>query len=94
MYTQIGKGYITLNDEKIASINENSQSLVETLRIDKKGTYWFRIFSEDGTLVGSYKFVKQEPLNSMTKLIIVCVAIGLVLVVAIFFLLRRKGKYR
>jgi len=94
IYTQIGKGYITLNDEVVRTIDENSLEFMDTITIDKKGTYWLKIFSEDDTLICSYKFVKSEPLNNITKLIIICVAIGLVLIVVIFFLLRRKGKYR
>lgn len=94
IYSQIGNGYIKLNDETIVEINENSESTVSTVTIEKKGTYWFRIYSADGELVSSYKFIKKDPLNNMTKTILVCVAIGVVVIVGIFFFLRRKGKYR
>ena len=94
IYTQIGNGYIELNNQVITTIDENSKSSVDTLSIDKKGTYWLRIYKADGTLVSAYKFTKNDPLNKMTKIILVCVAIAIVIVVIIFFLLRRKGKYR
>ncbi len=94
IYTQIGKGYITLNDEKITDINSDSISFVDTITIEENGTHWLKIYAEDGTLVGSYKFIKNEPMNSMTKIIIIGVVIGLVVVVILFFLLRRKGRYR
>lgn len=94
MYSQIGKGYITLNEQVIAEINSDSELVVDTLTIDKKGTYWLKIYTSDGVLINSYKFVKSEPLNSATKIILVCVAIGIVVVIVLFFLIRRRGKYR
>lgn len=94
IYSQIGKGYITLNDQVVNEFNKDTKSVVETITIDKKGTYWFKIFSADGTLVSSYKFTKNEPLNSMTKIILVCVAIAIVVVIILFFLIRRRGRYR
>lgn len=94
IYSQIGTGYITLNDKRVTEIDANSPQAVETITITQKGTYWVKIYSENGTLVGSYKFVKNEPINQLTKIIIVCVAIGIVVVIALFFFLRRKGKYR
>lgn len=94
IYSQIGAGYITLNDQVITEINSSSQSVVDSITIDKKGTYWFKIYSSDGTLKGSYKFVKSEPLNGVTKIVLVCVAIGIVVVIVLFFLIRRRGRYR
>ena len=94
IYTQIGKGYITLNDTVIATIDENSQSVVETVSIEEKGTYWIRLYSNDGTLIDTYKFTKQEPMNKMTKIIIIVVIIVALVVVGLFFFLRRKGRYR
>jgi len=94
IYTQIGKGYITVNDKVVTSIDENSLSFVDTITIAEKGTYWIRLYTQDGTLVNTYKFTKAEPMNSMTKIIIICVAIGIVVIVGLFFFLRRKGRYR
>lgn len=94
MYSQIGAGYITLNDQVVAEITSSSQSIVDSITIDKKGTYWLKIYSNDGTLRGSYKFVKSEPVNGITKIILVCVAIAVVVVIVLFFLIRRRGKYR
>ena len=94
IYSQIGKGYITLNDVIIAEINENSESVVDTIQLTTKGEYWMRIYSENGNLISSYKFTKSEPVNNVAKIIIICVAIGIAVLVILFFLLRRKGKYR
>lgn len=94
IYSQIGEGYITVNGIVMVDINENSSTYVDSITLLEKGTHWIKIYTDDGTLVSSYKFVKTEPLNNITKIILICVAIGLVLVVILFFLLRRKGKYR
>lgn len=94
IYTQIGKGYIELNGRKVAIIDETSEEYVTTLKISDKGTHILKIFTDDGTLISSYKFTKSEPLNSFTKTAIVIGIIALVVVIILFFLLRRKGKYR
>ncbi len=94
IYTQIGKGYITLNGEKIVDINNESISFVDTITISESGEHWLKIFSEDGKLIGSYKFTKSEPMNGITKFVIIGIVIAVVVVLVLFFLLRRKGKYR
>lgn len=94
IYQQIGKGYIKLNDKLITEIDENSRQTVETITISEKGVYWLKIYTEDGDSVGTYKFTKTNPINNVAKIIIICVAIGIVVVVGLFFFLRRKGKYR
>lgn len=94
IYSQVGTCYITVNDTTVATINEYSNIVVETINISQKGTYWIRIISEDGSLISAYKFTKQDPLNQTTKIVLVCVAIGIVVLVVLFLLIRRKGKYR
>lgn len=94
IYTQIGKGYITLDGEKIVDINSESISFVDTITITDKGTHWLKIYSQDGKLVGSYKFTKSEPVNGITKFIFIALGIGVVVVAVLFLLLRRKGRYR
>ena len=94
IYTQIGKGYIELDGKKVAIINESSEQYVTTLTISEKGTHMLKIYADDGTLISSYKFTKSEPLNSFTKTAIIIGAIAIVAVIILFFLLRRKGKYR
>ncbi len=94
IYTQIGKGYITLDGEKIVDINSESISFVDTITISDRGEHWLKIYSEDGKLVGSYKFTKAEPMNGITKFIIIGFAIAAVVVAVLFLFLRRKGRYR
>jgi len=94
IYTQIGKGYIVLNDEVIAEINSDSESYVDTITLQEKGTYWFKIYSDDGRLISSYKYTKTEPMNGITKFILIGVAISALAITILFFLIRRKGRYR
>ena len=94
IYSQIGKGYITLNDQVISNVDESSAQFVDTINISQSGTYWLRIYTDDGILVSAYKFTKTEPMNGIAKTIIICVAIGVVILIGLFFFLRRKGKYR
>ena len=94
IYTQIGRGYITVNDEVVATIDSTSSQVVDTISISKAGTYWIRVYSDDGTLISSYKFTKSEPMNNITKFILIGVVIATVVIVALFFFLRRKGRYR
>ena len=75
-------------------IDENSERVVQTMTINEKGTYIIKIVSDDGSLISSYKFTKNDPLNQTTKIILICVAIGVVVLVVLFLLIRRKGKYR
>lgn len=94
IYSQVGKCYILFNDTKIVTIDENSNIVVETISISENGTHWIKIVSEDGTLISSYKYTKNAPMNSTTKIILICAGIGVVVLVVIFFFIRRKGKYR
>ncbi|MBE5736087.1 MAG: hypothetical protein E7356_01850 [Clostridiales bacterium] len=94
IYTQIGNGYITLNGNVIANLDENSEQIIDEVNISDSGEYWLRIYNDDGILISAYKFTKSEPMNGMTRTILIVVAILAVVVVGIFFFLRRKGKYR
>ena len=64
------------------------------ISLSSKGTYLVQIVSDDGTLISSYKYTKNDPINKTTQIVLICVAIGAVILVAVFFLVRRKGKYR
>jgi len=94
IYTQIGRCKILVNNSLYMQIDENSQRVSNTISITKKGTYFVQIVSEDGSIISSYKFTKSDPINKTTQTVLICVGIGIVVLVAIFFLVRRKGKYR
>jgi len=94
IYSQVGKCYIQLNDNTVITVDETSELSVQTLSITTKGTYWLKIVSEDGSIISSYKFTKTEPLNGITIIIISISVGGVLLLVGIFFFIRRKGKYR
>ena len=94
IYTQVGNCQILINDKVYMTIDENSNRVVETITINQKGTYEIKIVSEDGTLISSYKYTKNDPINNTTKIILISVACGIVVLVVLFLLIRRKGKYR
>lgn len=94
IFSQVGKSKILINDKEYLTIDENSERVVQTITINEKGTYIIKIVSDDGSLISSYKFTKNDPLNQTTKIILICVAIGVVVLVVLFLLIRRKGKYR
>ena len=94
IYSQVGKCKILINDQVYLEINEESQRVSNTISITDKGTYYVKIVADDGTLISSYKYIKADPMNKTTQIVLICVAIGVVILVAIFFLVRRKGKYR
>ena len=94
IYSQIGNCKILVNDKEYLAIDENSDRTVETITIAQKGTYWIKIVSEDGTLISSYKYTKNDPISKTTKIVLISVACGVVVLVVLFLLIRRKGKYR
>ena len=95
IYTQRGKCYIKLNGQIVNTIDENSDIIPQTITISKKGEYLLEIYSaDDETLILSSKYIKKEPFNAVTKIILICVAIGIVILAGVFFFIRRKGKYR
>jgi len=94
IYTQIGKCYLQLNGNNVVTIDENSQTSVTTLTISQNGTHVLKIVSDDGSIVSSYKYVKSEPLNNVTKFVIIGVVCLAVVLTGVFIFIRRKGKYR
>ena len=94
IYSQVGNCKILVNDKEYLAIDENSDRTVETITIAQKGTYWIKIVSEDGTLISSYKYTKNDPISKTTKIVLISVACGVVVLVVLFLLIRRKGKYR
>ena len=79
---------------RYATIDKNSEIVVNTITIEKAGEFLVKVISDDGTVLSTYKFIKTDPLNSPTKIIIIVVVIGVVVLVALFFLIRKKGRYR
>lgn len=94
MYEQVGAARIEINGVTYATIDKNSEIVVNTITIEKAGEFLVKVISDDGTVLSTYKFIKTDPLNSTTKIIIIVVVIGVVVLVALFFLIRKKGRYR
>lgn len=94
LYKNVGACRIEINGVTYATIDENSEVVVSTIKISRAGEYIVKIVSDDDTVLSSYKFIKTDPLNSTTKIIIACACIGVAVLVVLFFLIRKKGKYR
>ncbi len=94
IYSQVGKCYVQINGQTLYTIDDNSDIAIETISIAQKGTYWVQIISEDGTLIGSYKYVKNDPISGTGQIIIFSAIAGVIVLVILFVLIRRKGKYR
>lgn len=94
IYNQVGKCKILINDKEYIVISDDADRAVQTITITQKGTYNVKIVSEDGTLISSYKYTKNDPISKTTTIILVCIGIGAVVLVVLFLLIRRKGKYR
>ena len=94
IYSQVGKCKVLINDKEYYTIDDSSERNVETITITQKGTYTITIVSEDGTLISSYKYIKNDPISNTTKIILICVSIGVVVLVVLFLLIRRKGRCR
>lgn len=94
LYKNVGACRIEINGVTYATIDANSEIVVSTITISRAGEYLVKIISDDDTVLSSYKFIKTDPLNSTTKIIIICACIGVAVLVVLFFLIRKKGKYR
>ncbi len=94
IYEQVGSCTIQINGVTYAVINDESEVVVNTLTMESSGTYFVKIIADDGTVLSSYRFTKNEPLNAVTKIVLISAGIGVVVVIVLFFLIRKKGRYR
>ena len=94
IYSQVGTCKLEINGTNYVNINSESQNIVNTITISKAGEYVVKIISDDGNIISTYKYIKADPMNATTKLVLICVAIGAVVLVVLFFMIRKKGKYR
>jgi len=94
IFEQVGACTVEINGVTYATIDENSEIVVNTITINKSGEYLVKVISDDGTILSTYKYIKTDPINGTTKLIIIVVSCAVVGLVILFFLIRKKGKYR
>ena len=94
IYEQVGAARVEINGVTYATIDNNSEIVVNTVTLDKAGEFVVKVISDDGTVLSTYKFIKVDPLNNTTKIVIIAFAIGIVVAVVLFFLIRKKGRYR
>lgn len=94
MYEEVGACTIQINGVTYVTVDKDSEIVVNTITINKAGEYLVKIVSDDGTVLSSYKFIKSDPLNNTTKIIIVVAVLAVAGLVVLFFLIRKKGRYR
>lgn len=94
IYEQVGAARVEINGVTYATIDKNSEVVVNTFKLEKANEYIVKVISDDGTVLSTYKFIKVDPLNNTTKIVIIAFAIGIVVAVVLFFLIRKKGRYR
>ena len=70
------------------------ENVRETITLVNNYTYTIQILTADGKVISSYKLVKEEPLNTISIIVIVISSILVVGLVITFIILRRHIKYR
>ena len=98
LYEQIGEGYITINGEIVAVIDENAsydlQHISRSFKADGDGDYYIQIVSTSGNVWVSYKATIKEPLNFWAILIIIVAVVIVVGVTITIIVLRNKMRIR
>ncbi|MBR2969835.1 MAG: hypothetical protein IKC49_02145 [Clostridia bacterium] len=98
IYEQIGESYIYINDQIVATIDENSGTgetkVSRTFKADGVGDYYIKLVTSSGTVLSSYKVTIKEPLNTWAIILIVVVAAVVITVVVVIIVLRHKMKIR
>ena len=77
-----------------AALADNKIKSTYEIELTTKGTYFIQLYSESGTLLYSYRVVKNEPLNAVSIIVIVVACIVVVGLTLTFVLLRKKMKIR
>lgn len=98
IYTKIGNSKIVLiKDSTVIQemiINSASENVILKSIIVEAGNYWIQIYSEDDKLISSYKLIKQDPLNEVSKIIIIVVTIGVIGLTILFIVMRKKANFK
>ena len=96
IYQQVGESIIRITgmediiiNEKTAEVNKR-ESINLTLNLE----YTIQVLTADGKVISSYKLTKNEPLNTISIIIIVIVSIVVIGLVVTFIVLRKHIKYR
>ena len=95
LYEQLGSCKIVIGAQEF-EINENAMKEEgnKTLSIDVAGTYYITLVTESGNIISIYKVTKQDPLNTLSIILIV-LGVGLAIGAGyLFYRLRIKMKIK
>lgn len=95
LFDVLGDCYITINDTVIDTINEtNLGSEKNSYNLSSYGTHYIQVYTSTGKLVYSYQVKINEPLNTITIILIVVSCVVAAGGLLTFFLLRKKMQVR
>lgn len=83
-----GMDDIVIN-EQTASVNE-----VTSFKLTKNQTYLIQAYTESGRLLASYVITKDEPLNTISIILIVVAVVIVVAIIVLFIVFRTRMKVR
>ena len=86
-----GMADLYLNKDLLAESEIDSSY---NIKLEVARTYYIQLFSESGKLLYSYRVVKNEPLNTVSIIVIVVSSIVVVGLTIMFILLRKRMKIR
>lgn len=98
IYQQIGDGYILINGEIVAEINQDSLEEVIQKTITEKqngaGDYYISLVSSSGIEHVTFKVSLKQPLNAWAIIIIVIVSAVVITITTVIIVLRTKMRIR
>jgi hypothetical protein len=93
LYEILGDCQVVINGAVIETINSQSTGLFEQPYTDVR-SYSIQVFTSSGKLAYSYSVSIDEPLNTVTIVLIIVSSVVFVTGVLLFFILRKKMKVR
>lgn len=96
IYQQIGESIIRITGMQDIIINEetSTQNVRESVNLTQNLEYTIQVLTADGKVISSYKLTKNEPLNTISIIIIVVVSLVVIGLVVTFIVLRKHIKFR
>ncbi|MBQ8522707.1 MAG: hypothetical protein IJ458_03495 [Clostridia bacterium] len=94
IYDQIGDCNLVINDEVVLRIDENSLNQITEIKVDKVGNYYVQLMGDSGNIAHSFNFTIKEPLNVVSIILIVVVALIVAGLIGTFIWLRTRMKVR
>ena len=97
IYNEVGDCYVQITNMDPIYINASTLASMEELQsidIENAGDYFIQIYTQNGSLVYSYRVIKKDPLNGVT-IALICIGVAVVIALTIIFVkLRKKVKIR